>query len=243
MKRPLLFFMFLLVSTSAAQFGNDPKIIHLEPLVSVDRAVPGTRLEIALRVQVKKGYHINSNTPGADFLVPTALHFREQPHVEFFPVSYPQHRLMKFPFSDEKIAVYEGTFYLRSAVHLSDEFTHDSLYVSGELDYQGCDDYTCFAPTTLSFSKSVPVVEENSEIQFQHADVFDVALAKAPGLNTQLTNDEKRAQEILARGLPYAILAFFLFGLGLNLTPCVYPVIPMTVSYFGGAQTEGRLSA
>ena len=33
----------------------------------------------------------------------------------------------------------------------------------------------------------------------------------------------------------------FLGGLLLNLTPCVYPIIPITVGYFGG-QSEGRLS-
>jgi thiol:disulfide interchange protein DsbD len=31
----------------------------------------------------------------------------------------------------------------------------------------------------------------------------------------------------------------FLAGLALNLTPCVYPLIPITISYFGG-QTEGK---
>src|SRR5205085_4650357 len=32
----------------------------------------------------------------------------------------------------------------------------------------------------------------------------------------------------------------FLGGLAMNLTPCVYPLIPVTISYFGGqAQTTG----
>jgi thiol:disulfide interchange protein DsbD len=36
----------------------------------------------------------------------------------------------------------------------------------------------------------------------------------------------------------------FVGGLGLNLTPCVYPLIPITISYFGGrASSRGRVVA
>ena len=34
---------------------------------------------------------------------------------------------------------------------------------------------------------------------------------------------------------------YFLGGLALNLTPCVYPLIPITIGFFGG-QSEGRTS-
>jgi thiol:disulfide interchange protein DsbD len=40
------------------------------------------------------------------------------------------------------------------------------------------------------------------------------------------------------RGLLLVLLSIFAGGLALNLTPCVYPVIPLTVGYFGG-QSEG----
>ena len=48
---------------------------------------------------------------------------------------------------------------------------------------------------------------------------------------------------IIEKGLPYAIIAFFLFGLALNLTPCVYPVIPLTVGYFGGQSGRSKGSS
>ena len=41
----------------------------------------------------------------------------------------------------------------------------------------------------------------------------------------------------------WTLLGIFVGGIALNLTPCVYPLIPITVSYFGGgaAQGQGRL--
>jgi thiol:disulfide interchange protein DsbD len=39
-------------------------------------------------------------------------------------------------------------------------------------------------------------------------------------------------------GLFLSLMGVFLGGLALNLTPCVYPLIPITVSYFGGRGSE-----
>lgn len=41
----------------------------------------------------------------------------------------------------------------------------------------------------------------------------------------------------------WTLLGIFVGGIALNLTPCVYPLIPITVSYFGGrsGQGQGRL--
>ncbi|MFA4902162.1 MAG: cytochrome c biogenesis protein CcdA [Desulfobaccales bacterium] len=45
--------------------------------------------------------------------------------------------------------------------------------------------------------------------------------------------------------LIWTMLGIFVGGMALNLTPCVYPLLPITVSYFGGksGQGQGRLVA
>jgi cytochrome c biogenesis protein CcdA len=40
--------------------------------------------------------------------------------------------------------------------------------------------------------------------------------------------------------LLWTLLGIFVGGLALNLTPCVYPLIPITVSYFGGRSAQGK---
>jgi thiol:disulfide interchange protein DsbD len=39
----------------------------------------------------------------------------------------------------------------------------------------------------------------------------------------------------------WTMLGIFAGGMALNLTPCVYPLIPITVSYFGGRNGKGQL--
>ncbi len=41
-------------------------------------------------------------------------------------------------------------------------------------------------------------------------------------------------------GMLWTLLTIFAGGLALNLTPCVYPMIPITVSFFGGRSTEDK---
>jgi thiol:disulfide interchange protein DsbD len=47
----------------------------------------------------------------------------------------------------------------------------------------------------------------------------------------------------LARGPFFAVAAAFVGGLLVSLTPCVYPMIAITVSVFGAKQSKSRLHA
>ena len=38
----------------------------------------------------------------------------------------------------------------------------------------------------------------------------------------------------------WTMLGIFVGGMALNLTPCVYPLLPITVSYFGGKSGQGQ---
>ena len=38
----------------------------------------------------------------------------------------------------------------------------------------------------------------------------------------------------------WTLLGIFAGGIALNLTPCIYPLIPITVSYFGGQSSQGQ---
>lgn len=50
-------------------------------------------------------------------------------------------------------------------------------------------------------------------------------------------------EETLARGLGWALLSVFGAGVATSLTPCVYPMIPITVSIFGARQAPTRRAA
>src|SRR5206468_3431986 len=55
-------------------------------------------------------------------------------------------------------------------------------------------------------------------------------------------SDTGKFQQILEQhGAVVAVLACFGFGFVASLTPCVYPMVPITVSIFGATEAKSRL--
>lgn len=50
----------------------------------------------------------------------------------------------------------------------------------------------------------------------------------------EVPGGQKGISTVVGTGLILTLLGVFLGGIALNLTPCVYPLIPITASYFGG---------
>lgn len=62
----------------------------------------------------------------------------------------------------------------------------------------------------------------------------------APAGLTQASEEPKSPGPLFGWAMVWTLLGIFAGGMALNLTPCVYPLIPITVSYFGGqAAKEG----
>jgi len=79
-----------------------------------------------------------------------------------------------------------------------------------------------------SRSLHIPITEEEG--------THNTALRQDQLLQVRRDSDAERSSQGKGRGanIWLTLLGIFLGGLALNLTPCIYPLIPITVSYFGG---------
>lgn len=102
--------------------------------------------------------------------------------------------------------------------------------IAGDVRYMACDDGTCIPPTTVAFEfvsspEILPTVQES--------DVSQTNMSSIEGW-TQMIDEiesiENRSAE--KESLLYIFIASFIGGLLALLTPCVWPMIPMTVSFF-----------
>lgn len=221
-------------------------ILTIDTKLSVDKAQPGSIVNIAVIVHINSEFHINAHQPGEEFLIPTVLKFEPLEKVSFGRIIYPEPEMLKFAFSDEPLAIYENEIVIWGKAQLADNHPSGTITIRGKLSYQACTEQTCFAPEEKEFAillevvgKTEPITRINqqlfSQLQSQVLKSKDVVETKV-----NFTVDELRAKAVLEKGLPYAIIAFFIFGLALNLTPCVYPVIPITVGYFGGQRDRRK---
>jgi thiol:disulfide interchange protein DsbD len=70
------------------------------------------------------------------------------------------------------------------------------------------------------------------------------ALVLVPSVALADGSDSKLFKEILEKhGVVVAVLASFGFGVVASLTPCVYPMVPITVSIFGATEAKSRARA
>src|SRR6266542_580419 len=77
----------------------------------------GKSSQVELDFRVAPGFHINSNRPNSDLLVPTAMKFDPPTDLAIGKVSYPAGQDMSFDFSPkEKLNVYTGDFRVTALV-------------------------------------------------------------------------------------------------------------------------------
>jgi hypothetical protein len=142
--------------------GKAPSVtIAPVPLVTAQRA---TQTMVELNFRVASGFHINSNTPKSEFLIPTALRMDLPTDIALGKIAYPAGQDLTFPFSpDETLNVYSGDFTITVAVHPLKSVVPGKYVMHGVLRYQACDNAQCFPPKTLPVSFDVKVVKEPPE--------------------------------------------------------------------------------
>lgn len=239
------FFLFISISVLVAcltvppcfgQTADGSNMVQIEAHTSQDTVHPSESFDITVTATIKQGFHINSHRPLDEFLVPTALKFDATDGISFDPVSYPEPTIRSFAFSNNKMSVFENKIKMGSVAAVSSGISPGHVKLSGHLDFQGCDDTRCFRPESLKFEIPLKIAGSGKSARL----INNKKIKQETDLD--LTADEKRVREVIDKGLLYALAAFFLFGLALNLTPCVYPVIPMTISFFSAQCEQKRLT-
>lgn len=151
--------LFLLSSGLWAQSGKAPSVsMATVGLVAAQR---GKQTKVPLNFRVASGFHINSNAPKDEFLIPTALKMDLPTDIVLGKIEYPQGEDVSFPFSpDTKLSVYSGDFTINLMVHPLVSVVPGKYVMRGVLRYQACDNAQCFPPKTLPVMFDVKVVKE-----------------------------------------------------------------------------------
>ena len=155
----LFFFCALAAATALAQSTKAPSVTMAPvPLVTAQRTAQTT---VSLDFRVAWGFHINSNTPRSEFLIPTALKMDVPTDIALGKIEYPPGQDVSFPFSpDEALNVYTGDFTITMTVHPLHSVVPGKYVMHGALRYQACDNAQCFPPKNLPVSFEIKVVKE-----------------------------------------------------------------------------------
>ena len=249
-RRFLLIFTLMVIGASCA-FAQIFDPVKWKSAIKMTDATNGV---VTFTATVDAGWHVYGTQLPAGGPEPTSVHWNNQgvKLVGGLTPSKAAHKQHDETF-DMDLSWWTGS------VTLSQKFTVTAkeYKIEGSIRYMACDDENCTPPKSESFSfkgtAAQAPVAETVQAPTANATSADTAATLAQPVAavgtvdsavaspthdqlwapvTAIEGDNADVEDIADRSLWYIFWACFLGGLLALLTPCVWPMIPMTVSFF-----------
>ncbi len=195
---------------------------------------------LEIRAHVRSGWHINSDRPLDSDFIPTRLTLDLPPGLSVKRIEYPMASRVKPAFSDQELSVFDGDLTFRAEVQAASDLGEQltRFPVTVRLEYQACNEVECLRPVTVTANLLVGLKKPANSSSTDGSRPNGVGLS---GSESNGSDAYGRLAALFAGG-SYALGFFLVFlgGLALNLTPCVYPLVGVTVAYFGGQGDDTR---
>lgn len=201
-------------------------------------------VELQFIADIDLGWHVYSTDIPDGGPIPTSFNFVESDEYELAGELKTPEAIEKFDKAFEMTLEYYGERAVFSQkVKLN---TEEPFVIQGELEFMACDDSRCLPPAYVEFAFPVNGADVSDAAMAQRADEADIGMAYLDEADQETGVNTEAGEEAGSESL----LAFFLIALGVGfvglLTPCVYPMIPMTVSFFmnqSQSKAKGRMQA
>jgi len=250
----------------AQQMGEIPtKDELLKVSVAPLTVAAGASGDAVLTLTILSGWHVNANPPAPD-MIPTKVTLKGDAGITSKAPAYPEPKKTKLSFSEDELLVWDGTTTIQVPVTIAATATNGAHTLHGVVDFQSCNDQVCLPPMKVPFTVALtvtggaapgaattttpaPSAEPTSERGPPAADTTTASMAAPEAGGPDTTGGHASAPPVggdiggrlsgaLAGGAFGWFFALFVGGLALNLTPCVFPMLGITVSVFGARRKE-----
>jgi thiol:disulfide interchange protein DsbD len=236
----IVFIFFLSVGSAAtAQMIQDPTTWKYEVKKKND-----STYDLIFRLNLKEHWHIYALDPGGDGMeIPPEFSFDKNPNIK----SIGKIREIGKKVSSEMEGI-DGkvNYYLNNVSYVQTFHVTGNTQVKGKHSYQVCDESMCLPPKSKSFSFSITDFSGAAESAGNISSVdtgTTVADTVAAVTATDTTNnvaaatstdkpDQGNNKKQQQRGLLWLFFMALGGGIAAVITPCVYSMIPITVSFF-----------
>ncbi len=235
----IIFILGIFARPGFAQLDFNPSgpvstldMVEVEVLTKHQTLAAGDEAQFAIKMDIKDGWHLNAHNPPLDYLIGVNLEASPSNAAIISDIQYPIADKVKFAFADEVLDVYEGTVYILVKAKSSDNLEAGKYLLESELEVQACSDKVCLSPATTQLEFPLKIGQETVEVA-EHQELF-AQLAEREAEILAASEDNEIASLFDEKGFFWAFVGIFFIGLALNLTPCVYPMMSVTISLFGG---------
>ncbi|MCH7408925.1 thioredoxin family protein [Belliella sp. DSM 111904] len=228
----LIILIFCLITHTAPSFGqiHDPVKWHFST-----QKVAGEQdiYEISFQATIAKGWHIYSPTIPEGGPVPTRIHIESNSNFELVGNTESlSSALEKFEaIFDMNISYYDHEAIFSQKVKLN----ADGAQVNGYIEFMACNDENCLPPAETNFS--IALGESSLDKEVLQDNSFSTSGDAGSQAQSAASGDEEITD--LKNSLWGIFIAGFLGGLAALLMPCIFPMLPLTISYFTKSNDQG----
>jgi len=154
-------------------------VVKPQTYVSLEPVPRGKTFEVAVVVEIARGFHMNSHKPTDPYLIPTTLTPQAPAGFEIVDTIYPDGKLEKFSFSPKKpLDVYTGKVTLRLKLAAHADAALGDVTIPITLRYQACNDTTCLQPVKIPVDAKIMVAAAGAKSRAAHTEIFAAASPK-----------------------------------------------------------------
>ena len=249
MKRFLgLIFMFFAVSTQAQFPDPNAKIYDPVKWSFSSEKLNENEYNLIITAKIEKGWHVYSQFIDDGGPIPTSFKFK--PSKDYQLVD-------KVTESPKAVGAFDKNFNMQIAWHKNQVVFKQKISllvpkttIAGTLEFMVCNDERCLPPAELEFTIPVHSGSTQAEMTVPEADSNSSILLTDSAASTTLLPPSAvtiQSDTETSSGSLWAIfIAGFIGGLAAFFMPCIYPMIPLTVSFFtkkSGSRAKGIQSA
>lgn len=185
-------------------------------------------------------YSVTTPKPGpAGGPTQTNIRLAETPAVASWELYFPAPKRQFDPNFQIETETYEKSLKFHLKLHLTPDATVGKTELSARMRYQLCTDKQCLPPKTVTVPTAVSVDAAAVISAVQVPAGF--TLFRADAASTPVSSGQTAPRNSTPhQGLGSFLLLAFGFGFAAIFTPCVFPMIPITMSFFLSQAGESR---
>ncbi|RKY55235.1 MAG: thiol:disulfide interchange protein [Candidatus Neomarinimicrobiota bacterium] len=242
-------FTLLFVAFNVFLFAQD-NIVSGRINIPENNIKAGAGTEINVILNIKEGWHINSSKVLDDYSIPTQIKLKSTNEFSLSKINYPKGKIIPISWGGN-MSLYEGDVQITAILTAHDDLSVGEKSFDLEISYQACNNTTCMSPESIDLSTTIIIKDQLDKVLEEKEELNEVISEKEDIDKTKSLTDVDQINEVKEisendgdnpfqdKNLIVVLLIVFVMGLALNLTPCVYPLIPITMGYFL-AQKESK---
>ncbi len=215
---------------AACALAQDP--VHWKLESTTPKAGPGSTISLQLTATLDPGWHVYSLTTPKGGPIPTTATIAENPVIESTKFYQPKPE-RKFDPSfgiDVETFAKEVVFYIETK--LKKDAPVGAAEIVAQVRYQTCDEKQCLPPKKKTASLTLEIDPAVTLSAIAIPVGYSEAVRPSASIAAPATPQASAAPSSTSGGMLGFLLTAFGLGFASIFTPCVFPMIPITVSFF-----------